>query len=712
MDNQEIKKIYIKSKYNDKDKVKRLGALYDSDRTMWYVMSNNPNAEYLIKTYGRLYSTYSEYLSSIPKKLPKNNIDKKTKHAINSTGHKSKKINKYINEILGKYKPNVRHLKHIKYDNKDMIAIGFDKGNYTMEGIQTLSDKFSKYLEKKGVIGQMMTTLLYGNMGWRSGYLRDFGEDVELYDPDIYYDNNDIPKPDKIDAFYMFVKLGNKPVGGDDDKFNDCLYKCLKYYIFDIENIFKSAVEFKTKFLGLERNEKVHIDLIDKIEKKLVNYQINIRGDYIRTSTIKSNKHINLTLVNEHYAVEVDKKKLNLTPNYKFTDKIPIMYDKLTFEGYDGVKQWVLTKKEKNDIIYNPKSEYILIRRQVQKDEFNNTIHISLKEEYDKFIVIADELKRTSKGLINLYRSGSHLYSALDLFDRTTKYLNPEIIKQDEALWIKSSSCASLIWAEPFEGELYKYDIKSFFPYLLKQTTNAFPIARGEFTKIDELKEILGFGIYRCKISYNTTDPTVNKLFRINNKNFYTQLDIYHARKLNLNIELIVDDKPNFLYYSPDKLIKFGEVFKPYVDIMFNLKEQKVNKSKDILNILWGGLSEVDKRKHYTLGDTYDYPDDELITEIYPTKNNVFTIKTTSMNHYYKTPYARLKPFLLSKSRAYISNMMMEYRQDIKRIQTDGFYTTKPIHFNKDVGLGELKFEGYTECGIIRNKTNRVDVHY
>ena len=86
----------------------------------------------------------------------------------------------------------------------------------------------------------MMTTMLYGLLNWRSGYLRNFGEEVELFDPDLYYDNDDIPIPKKIDAFYMFVKLDARPVGGTDDKFNDCLNNCLKYYIFDIERIFKS----------------------------------------------------------------------------------------------------------------------------------------------------------------------------------------------------------------------------------------------------------------------------------------------------------------------------------------------------------------------------------------------------------------------------------------------------------------------------------------
>ena len=41
-------------------------------------------------------------------------------------------------------------------------------------------------------------------------------------------------------------------------------------------------------------------------------------------------------------------------------------------------------------------------------------------------------------------------------------------------------------------------------------------------------------------------------------------------------------------------------------------------------------------------------------------------------------------------------------------IKTDGFLITKPIHTNINVKIGELKYEGYTENGIILNCINRV----
>ena len=58
-----------------------------------------------------------------------------------------------------------------------------------------------------------------------------------------------------------------------------------------------------------------------------------------------------------------------------------------------------------------------------------------------------------------------------------------------------------------------------------------------------------------------------------------------------------------------------------------------------------------------------------------------------------------------------MTNLMLPYKDSIHRIQTDGFLTSKPIHILTDVKLGELKYEGYTETGIITNCINRVEVH-
>ena len=123
--------------------------------------------------------------------------------------------------------------------------------------------------------------------------------------------------------------------------------------------------------------------------------------------------------------------------------------------------------------------------------------------------------------------------------------------------------------------------------------------------------------------------------------------------------------------------------------------------------MLWGALSQVDKRKQY-IDKEFKIEQDEEICEIYPsnTEDDKHIIKTIKFNNYYKTPVARLCPFIIAQGRNQMSNIMFEHRGNIHRIQTDGFVSSKPIHFNTDVKLGELKYEGYCEKAIITNCIN------
>ena len=627
----------------------------------------------------------------------------KLKEVIRAKGYKAKKINKYIEKIVGQFEPKIVHINNLVSKGKDLISIRinenkFENRSFTLNKIKSLSDKLSQYLNKKDVNGKQMTSLLYGDLNWKSGYLRDFGDETKLYNPNDLY-NLEVPfeEPKTIKSFNIYIALGNKPTGGLDDKFNDCLYDCLKYYIFDIEDYFKSPAEFK-KLLKLKRNDKVPLISIDAIEKKLKHYQINIRGDFIRSSTIPSNKEINIILKDEHYSVEKpDRKLFQAIP--RFEEKTPIMIG--NFEAFDGNKKWSMSKDEERSIYYNYKSPYIIIPR----DKYSKDL--SIEEEYNQFIKIADALKIESKGMVNLYKTGNYRDTALSLFDRITKFINPDPILQDESEWIKLSSFSALIWCEKYEGELYKYDFKSLYPSLMNSTTLKFPVKRGEFKILEKFdKEYFDYGIYRCKIT-KSDDENINKIFKCNFHNYYTSIDLTNAKQLGLQIELIQDNKPNFLSWSRDKTITFQEVFKNYVNILFPLKENKVDKAKYILNLLWGALSQVDKRKQY-IDKEFKIEEDEEICEIYPsnTEDDKHIIKTTKFNNYYKTPFARLCPFIISQGRKIMSNIMFEHRDYIHRIQTDGFVSSKPIHFNNDVKLGELKYEGYCSNAIITNCIN------
>ena len=636
----------------------------------------------------------------------------KVKEHLMSKGHKISIYDKVSNKFE-KYGPKIKYLDNIKYKGHNIVRLRFDEdkfnnnqNNYTINKVQNISNQVSQYLHSKNLNGKLMTTMRYGELGWRSGYFSDVGDDVELYEPND--SGLEIEKPKSIQSFVMYLMVNPKAEGGNDLN-NDCLYNCLSKMIFNIDKYFKTPEALK-KYLGLGRNDKVPCSpqIISKIEKKLMTYQINIRGDYIYTSTVKSEKVINLTLINEHYDIDKTFSKKPLCKFISFREKIPLLYDKVSFEAYDGKSVIKLSKEERNEILTSFKSPYILLNREERKDK-----QLTLIEEYNELIPIIERLKIETNGYVNLYKSGSYKNASLDLFDRFTKFMNePEEILQDEALWIKEASTSALIWAEPYEGELYKYDVKSLYPHLMTLTTSKFPIKRGEFQQLKEFDLYFQFGIYRCIIE-KSNNPNINKLFKFNKSNYYTSVSLNHAKSLGLNITLIHDSQPNFLYYSGDKTIKFSEVFDPFVKFMFDLKEKGIEKSKTILNMLWGALCEIDKRKYYD-DHEINIDGDEEVFQLRPCKFNedVDVIITNKINKRYKTNYARLCPFLLANGRFHMSKIMFDYKENIHRIQTDGFYSDKLIHQNIDVKLGELKYEGFNECGKIENCINKVPVHY
>jgi hypothetical protein len=287
---------------------------------------------------------------------------------------------------LGKYKKNkvvVQNLP-ITYKGRNMIQIKFS-GSQTRSQIEAYGNKLSKRFERDGVNGIMSIALRY-DKGWRSGYFSKFGEPVELYDPDMY-DNDHHHYVETQEAFSKYViYLTDLPQAhaGYDDVYNDCFYNCLKFVLHDGVQ-WKTPAEFK-KFLGIGRDEKVDIfEHIPKVEKKLGNIAINVSGEYIYTSPIKSNKTINLKIADEH--VTVDTKIYSKIEKFSIShnERKPIIYNTSTFMCFDGENEYKISKEIRNSI-FKFKTDSILIVKRDNK--------LTMKEEFDEFIRDDDKLKK------------------------------------------------------------------------------------------------------------------------------------------------------------------------------------------------------------------------------------------------------------------------------------------------------------------------------
>jgi len=592
-------------------------------------------------------------------------------------------INLYKNvlDIVG-ISPDVKVFNtKLRIGKNDIMEIMINKP-MDREQIESLGTKISKVF--KSINGKISTTIRSDK--WYYAGENSLGANVSLYD---LYDH-------EVEGTYQattyFIRVFPNSQGGNQTK-NNCLYDCLVEFLGN-RLIWKSSDDFR-RFLKVQPNEKIDIKYMKQIELKL-NVNINVCGDYTYTSHLAPQlMKMNLILINEHYSINRKKyEEIKVHNQISNQERKPLIYDSKKFQAFDGKKLINLTTNSYADILYW-RTDYILIPSEKANEE-----------EYKKFIEKADRLKAETNGEINFYKTGSDKITALNLFNNYTQHIKiPQKIEQVEGTFILKASQGALIFnTKGYEGLAYKADVKSMYPSILKSRI-LFPIKAGELRYITNFDERFYFGIYRCKITGSS------KLFRFNFDNYYTHFDLTTAKEIGLNIELIIDDQPNFLYYSRDSCLTGYEIFGRYVDKLFDLKQRKIPGSKAILNILWGALCEKNKKdfKH-KIGKSDDMPTNIELNFIKPDlfDKDANFISYTKLDDIYKHSYARIMPFLLSKARRHMNEILRLYEDKVIRLHTDGcLFSQEPKNIKYGDKLGDLVFEGYYDH-ITINKSGEV----
>jgi hypothetical protein len=623
------------------------------------------------------------------------------------------RLQKYIDKLMGRYvihltgnkkvnlKPKVKTT-NLKSNGMPIVEYKFT-GRFTLEDIKEQAQLFSNNVATINKDLQVMVTLLYDD-GWKSGYFRKAGEPVsvaEEYETDqkYFYD------------YRIYVKRSPSKKGGS-GKYNDCLYYCFKKTLYYL-NPFDKPSQLK-KMLGLKRSEKIDIAHLPKIEDYMKYYKINVKGDHCYTSTKKGIMSINLILKNGHYEIDHSvnrkckqdtKRKYAIDAFRNYHEKKLIVKNRDDNEIYDGKTLYNITKEEFDKMIDS--KEYIFIPQKCQENK-------TKQETFDEFVKEAEIIKKESYGLINLFKNPKSLTQAYDLFDFFTKHVeDPDEIEQDEANLIDLASISAIQDCQKgYKGPGWKYDIVSLYPSIMTDSHFLVPMKRGEFKKLtaDEFNKMpfYQYGIYRCKISHNGKCGNA-KYFKFNDDNHYTHIDLNIAKERKLDIKIIEDENANALIYSRDKLINAHYLFKSFVSFMFDLKQKKVPKAKEILNILWGGLSrKVIFKKEAKPDNVVDVFSDRTITSIIPTFHG-HKVKFFRNECMYKTSFARICPFLIAKGRETITKYIGTDIDIVVRVQTDGIITTKPLPESKiGTEMGELKFEESSQKIEIHN-VNRID---
>ena len=610
-------------------------------------------------------------------------------------------IMQHVKSIIGYKDVNIKQLPFTERGhNLNTVQFSiYNKKGVTRNTIKNISNKIQNIYKKSDIKGRIQITLLYKN-GFKTNGFQDIHDDIELFSMIEYgkrVDKNkkEIPSLEQ-NIFERFIITLQDYKMGNDNKLNDCLYDCL-YKALGDDLPFKNATSLKV-WLKINRFDMIDVNHIPKIEAK-IKAKIIISGDISYNSPYTSHTVIQLKCVDFHCTLI--KPKHDIDKLVYFKTRRPLIYNKLDHHVYDGKKEYFLTIEERNNI-YDKKTDTILI---VKSDESK-----SMEEEYDEFITNADTLLKESKGEINMYKTGSDVVTALNLFYKYNRYIQTDKISNDEADVILKASKGALMFAlDEFTGDtVYEYDIVSLYPSIMNSDMR-FPIKHGEFkyVKTCDLPEFFQYGLYNAVV---TVKHGVHRgLYKLNKNNWYTHYDMQRFKELGFEVNMVEDNENNFLYYSRDKLILGKDLFGKYVNLLYGLKHRDVVGAKKVLNVVWGALCQTHiNKKMVSNSEEIKISHKKEIKSLVPYNEEFSIVKLTDANSVFKYDYARLKCFLLSNARCKMSRMIEPVVDDVIRFHTDGILIGYKLDGILPLGdsIGQLKYKGFYKDFVLTNINN------
>ena len=535
---------------------------------------------------------------------------------------------------------------------------------------------------------QFKVSCLY-ETGWHSNYYHFIDlnniKKLKLYDPNKDYNLDDNSNRNyHISAMNIIIRNTPEKKGGKDE-YNNCLYHCLKDGGVDMMEFDKP---YKLKmFLKLGRASMIPLKYLPKIEHKL-KVNINVTGDYLRTSEDKYQQTINLNLSNSHYTyIPLESNNIFLKGcNFGDEKAIIMCKDDLSYDGQEITK---FNHKDYRDSLENIKHPRLYI-----------TTRNDIVEEYNTYIREAEKIKTLTNGEINLFKNNVKNTAKILFFKRLKAY-DIEELNPVESHFIKNSFKGGLIACKA--GEYNKHmtciDINSMYPSIIQKTAFYVPFKQGIQQKItnEDLKDFFRFGIYRCKITGD-----INPLyFRINKDNYYTHIDLKRARELNYKIDMIEDENINFMYF--EKRANGNKLFGDYINTLYKLKSSSTY-IKKLLNILWGLLCEYDIKTNSKTAKC-----SEGIINVKIDENIIKFDVYKNHNIKFKYNLARMGPFLTAQGRYNISKYAESFPSTV-RVHTDSLVIdTDELHrVNTSSSIGEFKVEKQYLRGVFIKNVNDI----
>lgn len=305
------------------------------------------------------------------------------------------------------------------------------------------------------------------------------------------------------------------------------------------------------------------------------------------------------------------------------------------------------------------------------------------------------------------YRTTSNIIMAFfKILTKKSKYENIEKINFDEYNWFEKTKNCGLIFTKTGTYNSYGYDFKNYYGSILGNKNSEFkiPTKKGLIKQLNKLPKHLQYGIYKVKIT--SKNDKFNKLFKFNDKNYYTHYDIKYAREFDdVDIELTLNE-PNAIVYYNDDLVKSNSIFDIWFKTITSLKKELKGNSlvKLLSSGLWGHLCQskvINKKEDDFFNDDINLDDYIILDQVFQRTTSYFQLLNKN-DDLYKTDF-RIKPFLTSYGRIKTAKVVSDNNlyDNLIRINTDGLIFDKEIDFTKyndeliaeDKTTGEIEFK-------------------